>query len=140
MHDLGFFNNICALSTYHVVDAEIYTVNFIVYKTNEGEMRVNYYAFDVERGGLDTFCKLQFFTLSMQRMRIFDVSNGKFINVNSPKVVCRYGRCHLRLAAADSHVSLDSIHNVFRSKPGFFIYLGRVVDHPSFNAAKYWFL
>lgn len=74
-----------------------------VYKPSDGETHGHYNASDVEKGGLGTFWKFQFFKLSTQRMRIFDGRNGRTDSMPSSKVVRRDVRYHSRLAAAERH-------------------------------------
>lgn len=128
------------LSTDHVVDAEAYTVKHVMYTPSDGETRGHYYRSDIEMGGIDTLCKLQFFKLSTQQMSVVHGWNGNICTLTSSKMIRWDGSYHLQLAEAYRHAYLNAIDEVCSSKPGIFIHLGGDGYRPSCDASKLSFL
>lgn len=130
MHELSFFDDLCALRTEHLVEAKEYTIKRVIYKPSAVEKRGNYYASDVEMGGLDTFWKLQLVKLSTQRMSVIDGRTGELEPLLHPR---RFGGMVVtiwQLVAAERRATLDAIDEFCNSKPGVFVHLGGVGDRP----------
>lgn len=120
MFELGLFDDIVATHVGEVVDQQAYEVKRITFVPNSNPLHGHYYASDKESGGMSTFWKVQFFTLSAYRMTMRNHYSQEVIELPLQQYHVTSKGFHVPFTDKIRHKVLDTVDKECRSNPNVF--------------------